>query len=325
MSSSSVAVKVPKHPSEQALFVKLSDGRQLAYLEYVLPSASHTATELSATATDTDTDTGNKLPTILLFSGIPGSRLFTHPLVVAKAPLGVRILSLDRPGMGLSSPKPNRRVVDWAADVLEFIDALRLERVSVIGYSAGGPYALAVAHSLPAGRLHKVAVVSSMSPYDAPGVISAMPLKFKAAWLLARWSPKLLDFVFNQTVSVARSDPIKFHRDDLDVMPECDKRAMTQPDIESMFVESIVEVFGRNQESTVSYEYSQYGKPWGFDLSSIRPELVRIWHGAKDAGCTLAMGQYIAKKIGCNIVVSPDSGHALYFEVFEDIIHWITE
>jgi pimeloyl-ACP methyl ester carboxylesterase len=59
-----------------------------------------------------------------------------------------RALALDRPGIGRSTPHPGRRLLDWPCDVAAFADAFGLERFAVLGWSGGGPYAIACAHVL---------------------------------------------------------------------------------------------------------------------------------------------------------------------------------
>src|SRR3981081_2972754 len=65
------------------------------------------------------------------------------------AQLGIRPISVNRPGSGGSRPPAGRWVVDFAHDVRQLADELALDRFSVVGVSAGGPYALAIAHQLP--------------------------------------------------------------------------------------------------------------------------------------------------------------------------------
>jgi pimeloyl-ACP methyl ester carboxylesterase len=78
---------------------------------------------------------------LLYFHGWPGSRvegcLGDEP---ARAK-GIRLMALDRPGMGLSDHQPRRALVDWPDDVIEVAAALRLDRFAVLGISGGGPYA----------------------------------------------------------------------------------------------------------------------------------------------------------------------------------------
>ena len=66
--------------------------------------------------------------------------------------LGLRHVAVSRPGIGGSDAARGRRVVDLAADVDELADALGIDRFAVVGVSAGGPYALALAHAAPSER-----------------------------------------------------------------------------------------------------------------------------------------------------------------------------
>ena len=99
--------------------VPLPDGRVLAYEEYGVPTG---------------------FP-ILSFHGGLSSRLDAAPAHEAAVATGVRLIAPDRPGMGLSTYQPGRRLLDWPADVAHLADALGIERFAVMGWSAGGPYA----------------------------------------------------------------------------------------------------------------------------------------------------------------------------------------
>ena len=68
---------------------------------------------------------------------------------------GAWLFVLERPGFGLSDSKPERTVLDWPSDVAVFADAFKLDRFSVVGFSAGGPYSLACGYAMP----DRVAVV----------------------------------------------------------------------------------------------------------------------------------------------------------------------
>jgi pimeloyl-ACP methyl ester carboxylesterase len=89
------------------------------------------------------------------------SRLF-FPDPETAAAVGVRAITLDRPGIGGSDPKAEHRVADWPADVIALADALGIDRFGVIGNSAGAPYALACAALIPE-RLTGVAMTNSAS------------------------------------------------------------------------------------------------------------------------------------------------------------------
>ena len=105
----------------------LADGRELTYDEFGDPDG---------------------LP-VIFNHGIGSSRLHRGADDGLTAALGVRMLSVDQPGQGGSTPQPGRRLVSWGADVEQLADALGLDRFHVAGHSLGGPHALAIAAHLP--------------------------------------------------------------------------------------------------------------------------------------------------------------------------------
>lgn len=82
--------------------------------------------------------------------------------------LGVRYLVIDRPGFGGSDPRPGRSVTEFAADLGEVMSALGHERFSIVGVSAGAPYALACGCGLP-DRVVGLAAVSPLGPATGRG------------------------------------------------------------------------------------------------------------------------------------------------------------
>jgi pimeloyl-ACP methyl ester carboxylesterase len=55
---------------------------------------------------------------------------------------GLRVIAVDRPGLGGSDWQHGRRILDWPADVTSLADALGLGRFGVLGYSGGVPYSM---------------------------------------------------------------------------------------------------------------------------------------------------------------------------------------
>ncbi len=154
--------------SEQ--YIKLQDGRSLGYAEFGSPTGKP----------------------IFLFNG-SFSRLF-YPLddsipIAANA----RIITVDRPGFGLSTFQPNRMILDWPTDLAELADALGLDRFAVVGGSAGGPYAAACAFKLP-DRLTALALVSSLAPWDAPEISKGLTPLYRMFPVIAKYAPWLLTF-----------------------------------------------------------------------------------------------------------------------------------
>jgi pimeloyl-ACP methyl ester carboxylesterase len=80
---------------------------------------------------------------------------------------GVRIVAPARPGIGSSDRRRDRRVADWASDMSAVVATLGIDRFSVLGWSAGGPFALAVAAGL-APLVIRAATVGGMAPLRPP-------------------------------------------------------------------------------------------------------------------------------------------------------------
>ena len=103
-------MKASARPRADAM-ITLADGRPLAYCEWGNPSGSP----------------------VLLAHGGPGSRLLC-PDQDATAAAGVRLLTVDRPGYGVSAARPDPTLLGWADDVQALADRLGLERFAVVGW-----------------------------------------------------------------------------------------------------------------------------------------------------------------------------------------------
>src|SRR5947209_5723448 len=101
----------------------LRDGRHLAYAEYGDPQGS---------------------PVVFLH-GWGDSRLTRHPDDRGTAALGVRLLTVDRPGVGWSDFQRGRTLLDWPDDLAQLAGHLGVPRFAILGHSGGGPFALACA------------------------------------------------------------------------------------------------------------------------------------------------------------------------------------
>ena len=106
---------------------------------------------------------------VFYFHGIQGSRLEAFVFDGPAKALGLRVIAVDRPGIGLSSYQRNRRILDWPGDILQLAHQLDLEAFSVLGYSAGCPYALACAKELPRHGLRKAGIWQGMAPLSLAG------------------------------------------------------------------------------------------------------------------------------------------------------------
>ena len=111
-------------------------------------------------------DTGLAL---LFHNGTPSSGQLYAPFVEAASARGLRMISFSRAGYGDSTRDPGRSVADAAPDAAAVLDGLHVHRFYTLGWSGGGPHALACAALLP-GRLIGASTVGALAPYHAEGL-----------------------------------------------------------------------------------------------------------------------------------------------------------
>ncbi|RYP72110.1 hypothetical protein DL771_004441 [Monosporascus sp. 5C6A] len=144
--SNAASVVGDPDPSERyRRTVKLPDGRTLAWAEAGSPTG---------------------FP-CFMFHGFPGSRVEARGFEDMGRRHNVRVICPDRPGYGLSTFQPNRRLLDWPVDVRYLARHLDLKRYSVLGGSGGGPHALACAYAIPPDKLSSVGLLCSAAPWEA--------------------------------------------------------------------------------------------------------------------------------------------------------------
>ena len=115
-------------------------------------------------------------PVVYCHGAIGSPRWWTPELDALTQRLRVRYLVVNRPGFGGSDPCPGRTVADFASDLGELMDLLGHGRFSVVGVSAGAPYAIACAWALP-DRIAALAAVSPLGPPDGAG--SSASLRYR--------------------------------------------------------------------------------------------------------------------------------------------------
>jgi pimeloyl-ACP methyl ester carboxylesterase len=106
---------------------------------------------------------------LVAHSGTPSGLVAWHDAVQAARVRGMRMIVPARPGYGNSTPRPGRRVADVAADVAAVLDALGCDAFVTVGWSGGGPHALACSAVLD-GRCLGTATVAGVAPYQANGL-----------------------------------------------------------------------------------------------------------------------------------------------------------
>ncbi|UCG23881.1 MAG: alpha/beta fold hydrolase, partial [Chloroflexota bacterium] len=246
---------------------------------------------------------------IFYFHGYPGSH---YEAALADEPAtraGVRLIGLDRPGMGLSSFKPGRRLLDWPDDVMEAADALDIERFAVIGMSGGGPYAAACACKIP-GRLAACGIVAGLAPFKHG--FKDMMFQIRLVFWAAKHAPWLYDRLLTLILNLHRQNPEKMEKILLAGMyrlPEPDRRYLEKPEIRAAIVRYTEEAFRQGTDG-VLYEGDLYTRPWGFEPEDIAFDKISLWHGDLDRSVPVSMGRAMAQRLpNVRATFYPNDGH----------------
>lgn len=113
-----------------------------------------------------ETHGADDAPPLILSSGLGGSAKYWTPNIPALAER-YRVIAYDHRGTGRSDRAlPDTVTVDdLARDILTLIDALGIERATIVGHAAGGVAALALALLAPE-RIDKLVVVNGWASPD---------------------------------------------------------------------------------------------------------------------------------------------------------------
>jgi pimeloyl-ACP methyl ester carboxylesterase len=264
---------------------RLPNGRRIGYADYGDPAG----------------------PLVFYFHGTPGSRIETGLLDAEISASGVRLVALERPGIGKSDYQPGRRILDWPADVACIADMLGYANSAfgVIGLSGGTPYALACVKRLPQ-RLTHVAIVSGHAPPGAPvqygGAERAM------SFIVRR--PRLGRVGLNIADRRSHRRPEKFAEEIMSSWAPVDQELMQGNPAYRRTLMLTLQEATRCGTAGVQTDVTLLGSPWGYRLCDLPPSSVSIWHGECDTIAPISMAHYFHRNIpGSELMVDPRAAH----------------
>ncbi|UCG01966.1 MAG: alpha/beta hydrolase [Candidatus Heimdallarchaeota archaeon] len=274
--------------------MKLSDGRRFGYAEYG--------------------DLNGK--PVFYIHGNLGSRLEAAFVEEEKlTDLEVRLICIDRPGMGISDYQPDRKILDLPNDILELANHVGLtkKQFSILGGSGGGPYALACAFRIPSERLKSCIIVSGLGPYELDK--TGMNSRGKNQLIIARHFPWVYRFLIwfmmgrKATAENRKWWEKNFQKLNKD-LPLPDQEVVLNPSIVDRMIEKTIEAFKQGSKGP-AHDFILYTKPWGFKLENIPKETnVFIFHGEQDVNVPVSMARTISQQLpNCNSKFYPNEGH----------------
>ena len=253
---------------------------------------------------------------LVFHSGTPSGAVEFPPITDAAVDRGWQLVTWSRPGYGASTAYAGRTVADVTTDTAAVLDHLGQDRFVTLGWSGGGPHALACAALMP-DHCAAATSLAGVAPYPAEGL----------DWLAGMGPENVKDFELNLEALDGKPGSIAAFRKSLEdaaeemaevtgeqladayggLIDEVDRAALIED-----FAEMLATSFRRSVASGVAGWYDDslaFVKPWGFDLADITVP-VSVWQGAHDLMVPYAHGTWLVAHIpGARAHLFDDEGH----------------
>jgi pimeloyl-ACP methyl ester carboxylesterase len=246
---------------------------------------------------------------VVFHHGTPFSAVAYQPATDGVRARDARFVAWSRPGYAGSTRRPGRVVADVAEDTAEVLDALGHDRFVTMGWSGGGPHALACAALMPE-RCAAAAIIGGVAPYDATGLdwLDGMgPENIEEFALAAAGGEGFSDFLTKEAAQFAALDAVNVADSLGGLVSDVDKAALTG---------EFADFMARALAAAVSVgtdgwhdDDMAFLAGWGFDLAAITCP-VAVWQGRQDRMVPFAHGVWLAAHVPtARAHLLPDEGH----------------
>ncbi len=271
---------------------QLPDGRRLGYDEHGSPDGKP----------------------IFYLHGAPSSRvefsLFGDDALLRS--LNVRLIAVDRPGMGRSDFQPNRRLLDFPTDLLALADHLAIGRFAVLAYSLGGIHGLACARAITA-RLTQVGIVSGTALFTEAELMQNVNGGTRKYLTLPREHPFAARLFLGMMAVMIRFAPKLMTASAAANLPAPDRPITADASFQAGFVHMLAEAL-RNGTRGAFHESLLAVTDFGFRLQEIQSPIL-LWHGEADQNVPVEMARFAASALPkCEAKFYPDEGHLSLFK-----------
>ena len=262
---------------------------------------------------------------VLWMHGTPGARRqVPESARIAAYELDLRIVGIDRPGVGASTPHRYGCIRDFASDVEPLLDALGIDTFAMIGLSGGGPYVLGCAHAMP-DRMMVAGLIGGVAPTCGPDAppggpvaltrrlhpfISRMRLPLSAVLTAVAWTSRPFgDAGLNLYARFS---------------PESDRRMLMRPEFRAMFLDDLLNGSKMGLRAPID-DLILFGQDWGFPLAEIRVP-VHSWHGDSDHLVPFEHGRFVVSRLAdAHLHPMPGESHLGGLGEAETILHTLVE
>jgi pimeloyl-ACP methyl ester carboxylesterase len=259
------------------------------------------------------------------FHGTPGARRqIPIEARVHAEQNNIRLIGIDRPGIGSSTPHRYKNIRACGDDLRTIADTLGIDKMAVIGLSGGGPYALASAAVL-SDRVVAAGVLGGVAPFlGDEGITSGLMNLGKRAAPLLRLGGDPLRIGASLVIRMIRpvANPALYLY--AAVSPEGDRRLLTRPEFAAMFLDDLLNG-SRKQLAAPFNDVILFTRDWGFRLDEVKVP-VRWWHGDSDHIVPFAHGEHVVSLLpDAELIVLPGESHLAGLGRGEEILATLTK
>jgi pimeloyl-ACP methyl ester carboxylesterase len=255
--------------------------------------------------------TGPEDGLVLLFhNGTPGGLVASPDMAVAAAARGLRTVMYARPGYGGSTARPGRRIADAAADVAAVLDEFGARQFVTVGWSGGGPHALACAALLP-GRCLAAVSLAGVAPAQAAGLdwMAGMGPENVAEFTAAgQGETALTAFLEEAAAGLGQVTGQQVAAELGGLISAADQAVVT-----AEFADYLAESFRAALRAGIAGwrdDDIAFVSDWGFPLEQAGAVPVAIWQGEEDRMVPFSHGTWLAGQIpGARAHLAPGEGH----------------
>ncbi len=263
---------------------------------------------------------------LLFHPGTPAGLVADPAMVEAAAARGLRTVLYARPGYGRSTVQPGRRVAGAAADAAAVLDGLGIGRFLTVGWSGGGPHALACAALLP-DRCLAAASLAGVAPASADGLdwLAGMGPENIAEFGAARDGEAALTAFLDAAAAELRQITAAQVADGLGELVSAVNRAV----VTAGFAEYLAASFRAALAGGIAGwrdDDLAFAADWGFGVSGIGHVPVAVWQGDEDRMVPFGHGEWLAAHIpGARAHLHRGEGHLtlaarLFPAVLDDLL-----
>lgn len=275
--------------------ITLTDNRKLGYSEYGIKEGYP----------------------IVYCHGSQSSRLEMHYDLSFAVNNNLRIISIDRPGHGDSDFNPNGTIQSFANDTNQLVEKLNITEFSVLGMSAGAPFAMGIANYL-SEKTKKLGIVSGFAPLDIESQ-KVLNKDVRILLKMAKSFPIFLKLMLKIQNWQIKRNPKSALKNFLKIMSAPDQEILKNEAIMDVIERMFKEAF-KNGSKGVAYEISKIlVQDWGFKINEITSPAF-IWHGDKDNNVPQEWAMKTNDTIrNSKLKIFPNEGHLIILNNAEEI------